>query len=89
MSERLPPLAVPLEPVDTDTVPDDEEHDEERPRLTRQMVESLEGPASNRAETAWANEVAEQVAALWEHRPGATPFAQAVISARQEPPKRR
>lgn len=90
MSERLPPLAVPLAPLAEDPLPDDElDLEEPRPRLTRQMVESLEGPASNRAEAAWADEVAEQVAALWEGRPGATPFAQAVLSARKEPPKRR
>jgi len=86
MSERLPPLAVPLASLDNDAPPDAEV---ERPQLTRQMVENLEGPASSRSEAAWADEVAEQVAALWEGRPGATPFAQAVLYARNEPAKRR
>jgi hypothetical protein len=76
MSERLPPLAVPLASLDNDVPPDAE-------------AERLEGPVSNRSEAAWADEVAEQVAALWEGRPEATPFAQAVSYARQQPPKRR
>ena len=75
MSERLPPLAVPLATLDSDARPDEEP-----------IPESV--PVSARSEVAWADEVAEQVAALWEGRPGATPFAQAVVSARQKPPKR-
>ena len=75
MSERLPPLAVPLAPLDNDASVDDEP-----------CPESV--PVSARSEVAWADQVAEQVAALWEGRPGAIPFAQAVISARQKPPKR-
>ena len=82
MSERLPPLAVPLAPLDNDAPSDEDEE-------TRQMVETLDGPASSRSEAAWADEVAEQVAALWEGRPGVTPFEQAVSYAREQPPKRR
>src|SRR4051812_37101059 len=72
MSARLSPLAVPVAPLEEETAP------EEPPRLTRQMVESLEAPMSNRAELAWAEEVAGQVAALWEGRGDGRSFQQAL-----------
>ena len=75
MSTRVSPLAVPLPPLD-EGIP----RDEERPRLTREMVESLEGPASNRAEVLWAEQVAEQVAALWEGRGDGGSFEEALVT---------
>lgn len=89
MSERQPSLADPLASVDAVDEDDVPHEDEERPRLTRQMVESLEGPPSYRAESVWADEVAEQVAALWEGRPEATSFAQALIFAQTAPLSKR
>jgi hypothetical protein len=83
MSPRVSPLTVPVTLREVDAFLDDDAFDEERPRMTRQLVESLEDPASNRAEAVWAEEVAEQIVAFWEGRAEAIPFEQALAKAQE------
>lgn len=84
MSPRVPPLAAPGMPLDEDAFLDDDTLDDDDPGMTRQMAESFEDPTSSGAEAAWAEEVAEQVVALWEGRPEATPFAQALAKLQEQ-----
>ena len=86
MSQRPSTTTASQETVDEDVhTLEPDEHDErmehERPWLTRQMVEGLEGPASGHDDAAWAEEMADQIAALWEGRPGAVPFEMALTTA--------
>jgi hypothetical protein len=84
MSPRVSPLAPPVMPLVEDAFFDEDTLDEAGPSQMRQMAESFEDPSSSRAEEAWAEEVAEQVVALWEGRPGATPFAQALAKLQEQ-----
>jgi hypothetical protein len=86
MSQRLSTVTASPNAVDGDLrASEPDEHDEritdERPWLTSQMVEGLDGPASSHDDVAWAEEMADQVAALWEGRPGAVPFEMALTTA--------
>jgi hypothetical protein len=86
MSPHSLPLSTPVEPLAEDT---ELEAEEEHLRHTPVMLESLEAPPSSRAEAAWAEEVAEQVIGLWEGRPSAVPFDQAVAATQARSAARR
>jgi hypothetical protein len=86
MSPPLPPPSAPVESVYEDPELDEEEG---RPELTPQVFESLDAPASSRSEAAWADEIAEQVIALWEGRPGLIPFDQILATTQARSAARR
>jgi hypothetical protein len=82
----MPPPSAPVESAYEDPELDEEEG---RPGLTPQRVESFDAPASSRSEAAWADEIAEQVIALWEGRPGLIPFDQVLATAQARSAARR